>query len=80
MEKNSQNFSVDKAQELAKSPAAQQLMAMLQQENGSQLQKAMELISKGDVDSAGQIINRILSTNDQAKKLAGEVANGRYGK
>ena len=70
MEKNSQNFSMDKAKELANSPAAKQLIAILQQQNSAQLQKAMDLASAGDMKSAGQIINGILSSNDQAKNLA----------
>ena len=70
MEKNSQNFSMEEAMKLANSPAAQQLMALLQNANGAQLQKAADLASAGDIKSAGQIINGLLAENDQAKKLA----------
>ena len=69
MEKNSQNFSMDEAMRLAKSPAGQQLIALLQQSNGPQLQKAMDLASAGDMKSAGQIINTLLSSNEQAQGL-----------
>ena len=69
MEKNSQNFSMDEAMRLAKSPAGQQLIALLQQSNGPQLQKAMDLASAGDMKSAGQIINALLSSNEQAQGL-----------
>ena len=69
MQKNSENFSIEEAKRLAKSPAAQQLMAMLKQSNSQQLQKAMELANSGDLKSASQIINDLLSSNDQAQGL-----------
>lgn len=69
MKKNSQNFSMDEAMQLANSPAGQQLIALLQKTNGAQLQKAMDLASAGDMKNAGQIINAILSSNDQAQGL-----------
>ena len=70
MEKNSQNFSMEEAMKMANSPAAQQLIAMLQQTNSAQLQKAMDLASAGDMKNAGNIINSLLSESDQAQKLA----------
>ncbi len=70
MEKNSHNFSMEDAKKIANSPAAQQLIAMLQQTNSTELQKAMDLASAGDVQSAGKIINKLLSGSDQAQKLA----------
>ena len=73
MEKNSENFSMEEARRLANSPAAQQLIAMLQRTNGAQLQKAMDLASAGDIKSAGQIINGLLSGSDQAQRLADEL-------
>lgn len=73
MEKNSQNFSMEEAMKMANSPAAQQLIAMLQQTNSQQLQKAMELASAGDMKSAGRIINGLLSGSEQAKRLAEEL-------
>ena len=73
MEKNSQNFSMEEAMRLANSPAAQQLITMLRHTNSEQLQKAMDLASGGDMKSASQIINRLLSGNGQAQKLAEEL-------
>ncbi|MBR4108950.1 MAG: hypothetical protein IKK41_01315 [Oscillospiraceae bacterium] len=73
MEKNSQNFSMEEAMKMANSPAAQQLIAMLRNTNGDQLQKAMALASAGDMKSASQIINGLLSGSPQAKKLAEEL-------
>lgn len=73
MEKNSQNFSMEEAMKLANSPAAQQLIAMLQQTNSAQLQKAMDLANAGDLKNAGKIISGVLSGNTQAQKLAEEL-------
>ena len=70
MKKNSHNFSMEEAMKMANSPAAQQLIAMLQQTNSAQLQKAMDLASAGDMKNAGNIINSLLSESDQAQKLA----------
>ena len=69
MEKNSQNFSMEDVKRLANSPAGRQLIAMLQRTDGAKLQKAADLASAGDIKSAGQIINNILSSNDQAQDL-----------
>lgn len=73
MEKNSQNFSMEEAMKMANSPAAQQLIAILQQTNGAQLQKAAELAAAGDMKNAGKIVNGLLSGNGQAQKLAEEL-------
>lgn len=73
MEKNSQNFSMEEAMKMANSPAAQQLIAILQQTNGAQLQKAAELAAAGDMKSAGKIVNGLLSGNSQAQKIAEEL-------
>ena len=73
MEKNSQNFSMEEAMKMANSPAAQQLIAMLRNTNSDQLQKAMALASAGDMKSASQIINGLLSGSPQAQKLAEEL-------
>ncbi len=69
MEKNSQNFSMDEAMRLAKSPAGQQLISLLRHTNGGELQKAMDLASAGDMKGASKILNALLSSNDQAQAL-----------
>lgn len=73
MEKNSQNFSMEEAMKMANSPAARQLIAMLQSTNGAQLQKAADLAAAGDMKNAGRIINSLLSGSEQAQKLAEEL-------
>ena len=72
MQKNSEDFSMEEAMKIAKSPAGQQLIAMLQQSNSSQLQKAMELAGKGDMQQASQMMGSLLSS-PQAKKLLEEL-------
>lgn len=73
MEKNSQNFSMEEAMKMANSPAARQLLAMLQQTDSAQLQKAADLAAAGDMKSAGQILNKLLGENVQAKDLANKL-------
>ena len=72
MQKNSEDFSMEEAMKIANSPAGQQLIAMLQQSNSSQLQKAMELAGKGDMQQASQMMGSLLSS-PQAKKLLEEL-------
>ena len=68
MEKNSQDFSIKKAQKLAQTLEGQQLMQLLQQKDSGQLQKAMEAASSGNYKEAGTILNTLLSS-PEAQKL-----------
>lgn len=68
MEKNSQDFSVKKAQRLAKTPEGQKLMQLLQQKDNGQLQQAMEQASAGNYREAGNILQSLLSS-PEAKAL-----------
>jgi len=68
MEKNSQDFSVQKAKQLAQTPEGQQLMAMLQQKDSAQLQKAMEAASAGNYQQAGSLLQSLLSS-PEARQL-----------
>ena len=72
MQKNSQDFSMQEALRLAKSPAGQQLLAMLRQTDGEQLQQAMQQASAGDFAKAGQTISTLLSS-PEAKGLLDEL-------
>ena len=72
MLKNSQDFSVQEAMRLAKSPAGQQLLAMLQQADKGTLQQAMSQASKGDYDQARAALENIL-TSPEAKSLLQEL-------
>lgn len=62
MEKNSQNFSIKKAQQLAQTREGQQLMHLLQQKDAAELQKAMEAANNGNYKEAGAILNALLSS------------------
>ncbi len=68
MEKNSQEFSMQEAMRLAKSPAGQQLLAMLRQADSRQLQQAMTQVSSGDYTSAQTTIQSFLE-NPEIQKL-----------
>ena len=72
MQKNSQDFNLQEALRLAKSPAGQQLLAMLKQSNADQVQKATDQASAGDYTAAMATVKQILNTpegKDLLKKL-----------
>ena len=48
MQKKTDEFSMDRVMQLAKSPAGQQLLAMLQQKDPQALQQAAMQASQGD--------------------------------
>ena len=68
MNQKSDDFSVQKAMAFANTPAGQQLIAMLQQADHSQIQKAMSQASSGDLSSAQKTLSSILSS-PEAQKL-----------
>lgn len=68
MQKNSDNFSVQAAMQLASSPAGQQLLALLQQSDPTALNKAMEYFSNGDYSQAKQSLQPLFAS-EEAKKL-----------
>lgn len=78
MQKKSEDFSVQEAMRLAKTPAGQQLLAMLQQENGAQLQSVMRLAQSGDMAGAGKALQSILS-GSSARSLIKEMEEQSHG-
>lgn len=68
MQKNSEDFSMQEALRLAKSPAGQQLLAMLRRADSDKLRQAMEQASAGDYAQAKATMDQLLSS-DEAKKL-----------
>ena len=72
MDKFSQNFSKEDILRLAKSPAGQQLMAMLQQTDSVKLQQAASQAQSGDYSSAGQTLQSMLSS-PEARRLLKEL-------
>ena len=74
MQKKSQEFSMDEIMRLAKSPAGQQLIAMLQREDSTKLQQAVSQAQTGNLSQAGQTLSSILSSPEAQqliKKLGG---------
>lgn len=74
MQKNSQDFSMEEVMRLAKSPAGQQLLAMLQQSDSDRVQQAASQAAAGDYTSAAQTLNALLSSPEAqalVKQLGG---------
>ena len=72
MQQKSQDFSMEQAKQLMKSPAGQQLLQLLRQQDSSSLQKAADLASSGNYQAAGQTLSRLLSS-PEAQKLMKEL-------
>lgn len=72
MQKKTDEFSMDRVMQLAKSPAGQQLLAMLQQKDSQALQQAAMQASQGDYKTAGQTLSAVLSS-PEAQKLMKEL-------
>jgi hypothetical protein len=68
MEKNNPNFSMEEVLKLAKSPAGQQLMAMLRQQDSAKLEQAAAQAKAGDYSQASQTLSAMLSS-PEAQKL-----------
>ena len=68
MEKNNPNFSMEEVLKLAKSPAGQQLMAMLRQQDSAKLEQAAAQAKAGDYSQASQTLSALLSS-PEAQKL-----------
>lgn len=60
MQKNSGNFSMEEAMRLAKSPAGQQLISHLQEQDPDTLNKAMAEASGGNYTEAKQILSSLM--------------------
>ena len=72
MEKKSQDFSMEDVKRIAKSPAGQQLMALLQQRDSDALAQATAQAKAGNYAQAGQTLSAILSS-PEAQKLMKEL-------
>lgn len=68
MQKNSQDFSMQEALRLAKSPAGQQLLAMLQRSDAGKLQQVMDQAAAGDYAQAKETVSALLNS-PEAKAL-----------
>ncbi len=73
--------AIREAMRLAQTPAGQQLVQMLRQNGGQELQKAMEQAAYGDYAAAKQALSAMLS-NPEAQKLLKQMggSNGPNGR
>ncbi len=62
MQKNSENFSMQEALRLVKSPAGQQLLALLQQQGGGKVQQIAEQAAAGNYENAMQSLKPLLDS------------------
>ena len=72
MQEKNQNFSMDALMKMANSPAGQQLIAMLKNQDNSKLEQAAAQAKSGDYAQASQTLSAMLST-PEAKKLMKEL-------
>lgn len=72
MQEKNQNFSMEEVMRLAKSPAGQQLLAMLKQKDSAALDQAANLAKTGNYAQAGKALSAMLST-PEAQKLMKEL-------
>lgn len=78
MQKKSDDFSMQEAMRLANTPAMQQLLALLRQENGDKLQSIMQMAQSGDLKSAGNALQNMLSSQN-AQTLLKEMEEQSHG-
>ena len=72
MQKKNQDFSMDEVMRLAKSPAGQQLIAMLQKSDSAALEQAVSAAKAGDYANASRSLSAALSS-PEAQKLMKEL-------
>ena len=78
MQKNCEAFSMQDALRMAKSPAGQQLLALLRGADPEKLQHITELAKAGDMANAGASLQSILSS-PQAQALLKQMGGGDNG-
>lgn len=69
MQKNNQNFSMEEVMRLAKSPAGQQLIAMLKNQDSAKLEQAAAQAKTGDYSQASQTLSAMLSSPEAQRLL-----------
>lgn len=77
MEKNFQNFSMQEAMKLAKTDAGKQLIALLQQQNETEIQTAMAQAHAGNMDAAKDALRSILE-NPQTRAILQQLGRERH--
>lgn len=69
MQEKNQKFSMEEIMKLAKSPAGQQLMAMLKQQDSAKLEQVAAQAKTGDYSQASQTLSAMLSSPEAQKLL-----------
>ncbi len=69
MEKKMDDFSMQKALQIANTPAGKQLMTMLQQSDPEVLRKAKEQAASGDFSQLSKTLAPLLASEDVQKLL-----------
>lgn len=69
MEKKNRDFSMEEIMRLAKSPAGQQLLAMLKAQDNGTLEQAAAQAKTGDYARASQTLSAMLSSPEAQKLL-----------
>lgn len=72
MQKNSPDFSLEEVLRLAKSPAGQQLIAMLREADPDQISQVMAQANSGAYTEAGKTLEQMLSS-PEAKALLNDL-------
>ena len=75
MQKKPQNFSPEQIKALMRSPAGQQLLQLLQQQDPQKLRSAADRAAKGDYAGAGNTLNDLLASPEAKaflKQLGGK--------
>ena len=72
MQKKNQDFSMEDVMRLAKSPAGQKLMAMLQKGDSAAVEQAVSAAKSGNYAKASQTLSAMLSS-PEAQKLMEEL-------
>lgn len=68
MQENSNQKMIQEALRLANTPTGQQLLALLQQKGGNDLETAMNHATSGDYDAAKQALAKLMA-DPQAQEL-----------
>lgn len=69
MQKKNQDFSMEEVMKLAKSPAGQQLLAMLKAQDNAKLEQAAAQAKTGDFSQASQTLSAMLSSPEAQRLL-----------
>ena len=78
MQKKSEDFSLEDAQRLAGSPAAQQLLALFRRTDPAALSKAMDQAAAGNYQQAKDAIESLMA-NEEAKSLLAQLGGPKDG-